>query len=299
MKKTIFYGFFLVVAFFGYVRLADDVSIKNFYLIKWPEVSQLPLTPEVQNQAQQILRQPFHYMGKGRQFYVYESQDSQWVLKFIKCQRVNEWYEKSALFAWIKQLRQQRNREKFEKTADLFRSMQLAAGPLSDLSGVLCTHLQQKPEFKTEVTITDSLGITHLIAIDDVPFILQKKAQRVFPVLDELYIRGDDEGLERRANQLITLFETLACRGCIDIDDGAIARNNIGFLSDRAVFIDIGTFRTASDVKERFKQDISRLNPVYQWLKKKDPTLAYAFNQKLASAISVVCQGQTEDLVKQ
>ena len=120
---------------------------------------------------------------------------------------------------------------------------------------------QGKPEFQMQVTVIDALGISHKVPLDDVPFVLQRKAQNIFPVLKE------SKNKNERLEQLYTLFYALADRGVVDIDDGAVLRDNIGFLQDRAVYIDVGTFRIDSHAKERLKRDLERLRPVELWLK--------------------------------
>lgn len=281
MKRGVCIFLLCVLAYGAAVFIGQDSIVHNFYLPVWPEMQATELLPEIQQQAQKVLDQPFHYLGKGRQFYVYESQDHKWVLKFIKCQRFTEWYDEYTGLEWLGYFRSTRREEKSARCAALFSSIQLAAGPLSDVTGTLACHLIQRPEFSTTAILYDPAGVKDAVFLDDVPFVIQRKAMGVFAVLDELYAKCDMNGLKMRLQQLVFLYKDLAHRGYIDIDDGAITRGNIGFLEDRAVCIDIGTLQRAHNAEERLPRDLKRLTPVFEWLQGRNPTLATWFSEEL------------------
>jgi hypothetical protein len=271
MKYLVIALVLLGVSWWGYDVAIDNCHTSNFYLTKWPVV-----TPtEKPDGLKKILSQPFTYLGKGRQFYVYASSDGKWVLKFMKCQRMNVslFYEALPMPDYFNEARIKRLMAKEERVMRIFTSLQLAQNVLSDLTGVYYTHLHSESEPEL-VTLRDPLGFESTLDVNKVPFVLQRRAESVFLVLDKLYIENKREALDARLQQLLDLFAELASRNVVDIDDGAFLRGNIGFLQDRAIYIDVGTFVATNDAKARLPRDRLRLQPVIDWLESKEAMLA-------------------------
>jgi len=256
--------------FWTYDKLVDNVYVRYFYLQTWPEVPKTSYTKEDREEARKILSQPFSYLGKGRQFFVFESQDKKWVLKFLKCQRYSVWYKN---IPFLQEKAANSRAIKTEKVQKTFSSLYLAATTLQDISGVTYCHIQKDRDLETTVTLVNPLGLPQTLSIDEVPFVIQRKAALVFETLEELYEKKDIESLKKRLSQLIQLQVDLVKKGCIDRDDGALLRNNIGFLADRAVYVDIGTFCRDDSAKSRLDEDLERLQPVLRWLKRKKAPL--------------------------
>ena len=88
---------------------------------------------------------------------------------------------------------------------------------------------------------------------------------------------GKKQEAEARINQLFELVLSMARKGFLDGDTALMRNNNIGYVADRAVYIDTGhiTRRQSVNLKERmqFEFDI-RLAPLHDWLKMRFPELA-------------------------
>lgn len=258
----------LLVFWWGYEQAVDNFHERYIYLKEWPEASDATAGLKV-SEVRSILDQPFSYLDKGRQFYAFESADGKYVLKFIKCQRFNEFD-----FPFIKEMRKVRVKEKQQRLKALFQSCQLSLDPLSDLTGVLFTHLVNKPEVEKKVTLIDRVGFQHVINIDEAPFVLQYRAQKVIPTFE------NEIGKEyERIDQIIHLFVNRAKRFVIDTDGGIFVRDNIGFLGERAVFIDIGTFIKSeqSMTRKQLTEDFEKLQPFALWLEEKNRAFATYF----------------------
>ena len=82
-------------------------------------------------EIQPILSQPFSYLGKGSQCYVFESQDGNYVLKFFRHRRYQppKWI---TLFAPHNYLERKR-----ERREELFQSCFLAQEELRESSGLI------------------------------------------------------------------------------------------------------------------------------------------------------------------
>ncbi|MBS0634162.1 MAG: hypothetical protein JSR37_01705, partial [Verrucomicrobia bacterium] len=130
-----------------------------------------------------------------------------------------------------------------ERVEGIFASCALAATDLRDNTGVVFVHLNSDSEVKSDVLLIDKIGMKHTIAIDEVPFVLQRRA---IPVKEVAMT-------PERLAQLIDLIKRDAAHHVYDKDSGLIERNNVGFLDDRAIHIDIGTLER-SDVDHSEEQ---------------------------------------------
>ncbi len=228
---------------FAYEQACDNFHTRYCFLNQWPQVP--VASQKIPEEIEAIFDKPFTYLGKGRQFFVFQSADGAYVLKLIKCQRFN-------LFSWMQYLQPERASLKQQRLQQLLGSCQLAAQELSDLTAVLFVHLQPSQTVQKKVALVDRLGLIHELDLDKVPFIIQRRAEQATPIL-----RADPKRIE----QLVFLFSERARRGVIDIDRGGFARGNIGFLEERAIFIDVGTFQLvdAAAAAAQSAEDISML----------------------------------------
>jgi hypothetical protein len=142
-------------------------------------------------------------------------------------------------------------------------------------------------EFHKAVLLKDRFGMTHEIDIDSVPFVIQRKAERVMPELMRHLEAGNIEALNCRLDQLIDLIVERARMGIVDPDGRLLRNNNIGFLPDRAIYIDMGTFfrsYKSCDV-QHLRSDFRQLKPIVKLLKSHDPQLAKDFQSRMNDAI--------------
>ena len=290
MKNLFITAILLYAALWGYNKANHNFYVSNITLKHWVPLEHSPSnTADETKEAQAILHQPFKYLAKGRQSFIFESEDKKYVLKFIKCQRINvsDTYEKFPLPAFLDKKRKNNLLERDDRLKRMFTSMALAKDPLKELTGILYLHITPTQELQKTVTLIDRLGFSHSVVIDSVPFILQKKADKVFPVLKKLMKAKDTKGLKVRLDQLINLFVQRASLGIIDPDKGLLTRNNIGFIEDRAIYIDLGTFkRSAKSASRKYlAPDLKKLAPIVRWLKSHDKQLARQFVDTMNTAV--------------
>ncbi len=118
MKK----GFFILSIALGLSAIAH-LRTDGFALHRiqapLPNASLAPLPPS----AEQALSQPFHYLGKGRQCFVFESADGQYVLKFFNQSYLQmPWY--SFLIKEKEQTKRARRRHFYEHSYEIaFRKL--------------------------------------------------------------------------------------------------------------------------------------------------------------------------------
>ena len=92
---------------------------------------------------------------------------------------------------------------------------------------------------------------------------------------------------KQRIDQIFDLLFTCAKRGIQDTDKSLIRKNNLGFLPERAIYIDTGklAIRERITTIKGFKEDLKRLEPLYEWFRQHHPELACYFIEKQSETI--------------
>lgn len=272
MKKWFIILSLVIVSISAFFEVFCHFSLTLITPDSWPQHANAPTnTTESVEQCRTILSQPFTYLGQGRQSIIFESKDGSYVIKFIKCNRF-------------------KNDEKDAQMLRMFSSMLLASDPLSTQTGVVFAHITSENEIQKTVKLIDKYGFGYNVDIDNCPFVLQKKALPAFATLKQLYKEHKIEELKSRLNQLVTLLVERAKFGIINPDGKLIRHNNVGFLEDRAVYIDIGTLRYSpkSQNPRYIKKDFARLDPIQTWLEANDPALATYLKERIQAGIESI-----------
>lgn len=245
---------------------------------------EIPATAEKLNEVNQILSQPFHYIGHGFQFYAFESEDGIYVLKFMRHQRLRS----PMLYDWLPNLPlirdlKERKAEARQKRVDyLFRSLIVAYEDVPKETGMVYLHLNKSSNTHPKVVIFDKLQDHYEMSVDATEFVIQYKATLVKSTIKTLMQSGQVKDAKARIDQIFALLRDCAKKGVSDTDGALIHKNNLGFLKDRAIYIDTGklTRKESMKNKERFEQDLRRLRPLYKWLAAHYPPLAAHFNKQ-------------------
>ncbi|MEN9654666.1 MAG: hypothetical protein RL235_778, partial [Chlamydiota bacterium] len=132
---------------------------------------QAPQMPELASEEQinQALRQPYFFLGKGAQCYAFESQDHQYVLKLLRfdrnCASGGRGIDGT-------------------KVAKVFKAFQLAAEEMPIETGLIYLHLNPATKSLPSVAISGPAWHRHVISLDTVRFILQRKAEPFSMILE-------------------------------------------------------------------------------------------------------------------
>lgn len=232
--------------------------------------------------ANAVLNQPWYYLGYGFQCYAFISQDNQYVLKLLRHQRLcppsvfDVLLFKSAKKTTVRQ----------ERVEGLFQSLKIAIEDIPHETGILFVHLNKTAGHYRPIQLHNKCGDEFQISLDDREFVLQRKAELVKPVISSLMNEGKIELAKARIDQIFTLLAETAKKGVKDLDRALIKKNNLGFLEDRAIYIDAGKFVKVSKVsQEEFKVDLTRLRALRKWLMQNYPDLANYFDKAQKKAI--------------
>jgi hypothetical protein len=248
MKKLFFISLLLLCGL-GLVRLDRHFLKKNGGFCLHHVVTKLPYRAEWEAEfpkeaALPLLEQKFYYLGKGHQSYVFESADGQVVLKFYRFPshlRLFPWLKHPFSYAWSAK-RQEIKAYNLQKLSDTFSSYRMAFQELREDCGLIAVHLNRSEDLRTFVVIVDQLGQEYAVDLDEVVFLLQKKAERIFPRWEN----QDSLGKQRMAGEISQLIQRRCEKGIVDQD--AILEKNYGWLGDRAIHIDVGRFAKVEEL---------------------------------------------------
>jgi hypothetical protein len=236
-------------------------------------------TAQLSEEMVKILSQPFSYLSQGSQMYVFESQDHKYVIKFFKHQRYRlpQFLLPTALPTFQKKIYDEKRFVKEQKLCHLYNSCQIAINDLYDASGLIYTHLQPTDDLRIKTLLIDKLKRNYHVDLDDLEFVVQKKGTLILPLLTSLIQNGLIEEGKQRIDQLVDLLEHRVQKRIIDSD--CVITKNIGFLDDKAIYIDIGQF-TKSKEKLTFNtsEDSRIFVQLQRWLENNSPLLAEYLN---------------------
>jgi hypothetical protein len=279
MKKIIVIFATIWLLYWGYSKSVANFSCANITPTHWITVKNVPQHSSQELSAvREILSQDFRYLGRGCEFFVFESKDKKYVLKFLKCQRMNvsSFYEYFPFFA-------DKIKHKQKRLKKALVSMALAYDPLFAQTGTLFVQNQPSTQIQQEVTLIDRLGISHKIDLSKVPFALQEKGTEMMAELKALHAKGDKDTLKARLDQLIALIQERSKTDILNPDHSLVLHGNVGFTQERAIYLDIGgfTYRPKADKRKYLKKELDQLKPVLLWLKSHDKELADYFRNTL------------------
>jgi hypothetical protein len=179
------------------------------------------------------LSQPFTFLDCGQECYAFASADGKLILKVFKHHHVRQ----AALLARLTHLPyfEKLAREKRERQARNFASCKLAYEELKDETGLIFAHLKKTSVHLPTVTLIDKLGIQHKVALDEIQFLVQRRAELLIPTLRT--------GTEHAKESITSLLKLISkrCEQGVDDRDPVLSRN-YGFLDTRAIIIDVGSF---------------------------------------------------------
>lgn len=227
---------------------------------------------------QALFSQPFYFLGKGKQCIAYESEDGAFVVKLLlqKSIALKPRFANLPDFFPFTLLKEYKANMRLSRKKLLFESLSLSYQRLFEETGTLFVHLNPTVNLFGTMRFMDSQDNPGLVNLDQMQFVVQKKARLLKPVITQCMWQGDIEGAKKRIDQVFTLLFDCAKKGVFDIDTALFRNNNIGLLQDRAIYIDTGKLRYMPDksTKEAFAKDLKRIKPFHKWLLQYYPELA-------------------------
>ncbi len=241
------------------------------------------LAPEEQA-LETVFDQSYHYLSKGAQSYVFASDDGQYVIKFFRLNRLLPpwWTHLNPLPPALNAVRVGKILQKNQELAKDFESYVLAYQEMRAETGLLFVHLNKTQDLKHSLKIIDRLGIAYTLDLDGIEFLVQRKADLLYPGIAQ---KVEQEGLETGQALISSLVHLLSSRyqkGLFDKDPDL--NTNFGVLDHAVIQIDVGRFRRQSDYpKTPMRDELLRITDnLHQWLDVHYPPLAKHLKQEIA-----------------
>lgn len=242
MKKILLYLFLIIVIVETKYFLTSGFNIKKiFYDTDFRR--ELEINEDFEKYSP-IFNQNFFYLSKGRQCFVFESEDKKYVLKFIRYHKYRYpfWAEILSYFNILSEKQKTILKEKRERYERAMSSYKIAYEDLKDITKVLYIHLNQTDFLNTKVMIKDSLNINHEIDLDKVGFILQKKEKS----LKDIFLKFNNENNEKIIKSFFSSISYMLKKNITNIDILNLIRNS-GCEDNNFVIIDVGSFLKGDD----------------------------------------------------
>ncbi|MEC7840015.1 MAG: hypothetical protein VX777_08255 [Chlamydiota bacterium] len=266
---------------FAIMHIQSDYSYDERWVTR-------PLTPEERDTVEQALGQPFRYLGKGCQSYVFGSEDGEYVIKFLKYQRLREkkWLEILNFLPFVENYCTKKNEKKRLKRNGVFSSWKLAFDKLSKETGVVYVHLNKSNDLNKLLSITDKVGNTYDINIDNYEFMIQRRATMLCEEIDSYMANGQQNKAGILLKSLVTRILSEYQRGLADNDHALI--QNTGVCCGEPIHVDIGQFVEEEVVKDpsfHMQELYTKMYKFRLWLREKHPSLCDEFEDHLQQVI--------------
>jgi len=211
----------LCLSFLAYIR--TDFFSNHSIVDSLP--SSVSVSPS--EESFRALLQPYRYLGKGRQCYVFVSEDGKSVIKFFNQKYITlPWYGK-----WLQGERSKREqRQKFAR-----ESYSIA---WDEDSEILYVHLGKSEKPLPFLPITDKASRFFWIDLNAVSFVLQKKGEPFYPALESMYLSKGSDGLKEGIRQFVTLIAHRIEKKIADADQDV--EHNFGVIDGKIFHLDPG-----------------------------------------------------------
>ncbi len=260
-------GFFAVARFCKIQTDSFTIARISSSLTYNPTWDVPPLSPEETADLKKTLDQPYFYLSKGAQAFVFASQDGQYVIKFFRHHHMSApFWLKHLPFKWARQSAL----KKKSKLAKDFSSYKIAYDRFKNQTGLLFLHLNKTSDHYPTLDLVDKLGIHHPIPLDQYEFLIQKRASLVYPALETMIQNKDIAQAKEALSGLVHLLADRMHQGIFDKDPDL--NTNFGLIGTQPIQIDFGRYKTRAPGFDR--QEIIRITDhLHQWLMVRSPEL--------------------------
>ncbi len=244
MKKKLLFPLVVIVIFIYF--FSSSLKNKEYFFnpATFDVVSDESKSPHLTPDIKQILTQNFTYLGEGGQAYAFCSSDGKHVLKIFKKKHIKpEWY---IVFipniSWFKQVRDKHQRNLL---SNVIKTYVDAFELDSQGCGILYTHFNPEEKIDRVIEVQDKLGNSHLLDLDNIPFLIQEKAIPFCQVLKQHLDEGETELANQRIDQMLDLYDKHMDQGLYDLGIGVLHNN--GFVGQKPIHLDVGHYVFAPD----------------------------------------------------
>ncbi|MCX6988597.1 MAG: hypothetical protein NTZ52_03725 [Chlamydiae bacterium] len=259
----------------------DIAAIRSNFQFKEGSSHKAPSAQEFEK-LQNAFSQKFYYLGNGAQCYAFVSEDQNYVIKFFKMSHLTPKYWLNYIpLPWLEKYRFQKIQMRERRRKEVFDGFEAIYHTFKEETGLLFIHFSKTSYFHDTTDFIDKMGKMHHIALNGVPFILQKRARMIYDYVGDLIEQGQSE---RALDSLISVLELIKARckkGYFDSDTGV--SGNYGFVDGRPIEIDLGRVykdETIVDPVQYIREVMHVSKKIEVWLKTNHPELLSDYLEK-------------------
>lgn len=227
-----------------------------------------------------LLSQKYTYLSKGKQSYVFLSEDQEHVLKIFK--PLPPFWEVHLFgktfhigfgkLPFAKSLCIDYDSTSFKETQELeFLSYQNSLFLFREKTLLEYLHLARTHHFQKKLHLYDKIGVLHLLDLNTTSFLIQKKIDLLYPTLSKLLENKETENVKILLNNFVDFY--------LDFIQSNIVRpttleKNIGCIDLKPIQIDVGRVLTAENIEAEtvsYSQIYHSTSHMRKWLKVKAP----------------------------
>jgi hypothetical protein len=259
------------------------ISFLHSSLEKNPDWELPSLASKEEVFVDEILQQKFYYLAKGCHCYAFVSEDQKYVIKFHRfASHLRRFSWTYRPFSYLFNARRKKIKEhNLEKLSANFKSYKDSYSDLKEETGLLLLHINRSNNLHRSITLVDKMQNEYRVLLDDMTFILQRKADLIFPKLQALIRENRIEEAKQLVSAVIHLIVACSQKGYVDNDP--VLKRNYGILDDRAIHIDVGDLiqRERIKLKENYIPHIKSVTEVLRQKLKNHPELLNHFNREI------------------
>jgi hypothetical protein len=239
---------------------------------------------------QGIFSQKFYYLNSGAQCYAFVSEDQKYVLKFFKINKLTPKYWLNYLpIPWLEKYRFKKVLMRERRRDEIYSGFNSFYQNFRREAGLELVHLNLTNFSKDKVRIVDKTGNEHNVSLNRMPFVLQKRAQMIYPYVEECFKSNDREKGIQALIAVLDLIKYRCQMGYIDKDGGI--SNNYGFIDGLAVQVDIGEVARDDSIKDpvNYLREILRVSQKIEfWLKNHFPEAVQEYQERVLDILNHV-----------
>ncbi len=258
-----------------YFLLTDDFRLAHLaYEVPDSPEQKIPFSSNPHLLDALLQKEPYTYIGKGAQSYVFLSPDQQHVLKCFKFKHLRpaHWSSILSFTSLFKEFREEAEARRQKKLSRLFKGYRLAYETIPEESGLL--FLQLSPSHQRQlIIIKDKLGFSRELDLGEVCFIIQKKGETLASTLNRLLAASQVEEAEKRIEQILSLYHKEHALGVYDSDRNLL--NNVGFAGDALLHLDVGSLEQKTLLQDSEAELAIAREQIIHWLKVHHPHVTF------------------------
>ncbi len=240
------------------------------------------LNKEDQNLLQTALSQDYFFLGNGVTSYSFVSNDQNYIIKFFKMRHLlpKNWLNYIPIPKILDNYRFEKIDKRNLKLFDIFASCKLAFEELHEETGLLFIHLNKTRDLKKKIKFIDQEGKSHLIDLDAMEFVIQKKAIPFAEKFKRFKEKNDIQGAQKALQSILYLALERSSKRILNKSTDDIT-SGYGFIGNSCVHLNVAGFCKTTNIQSLEVEFLKTSDKLKEWVHDHYPELEDSFEQDL------------------